>query len=131
MSTEETAWQAGESAASVLGPEADLFASADAAGLGASTLAVLRACRAEAWRDGDRGAASLDQPFARRAGGRGSLAGRGRAAAGSGASWGQAVRRPGVDGQPGVLRAAPGPPGRVPLVAEVLAAGAGDPVDRR
>ena len=42
MSTEETAWQAGESAASVLGPEADLFASADAAGLGASTLAVLR-----------------------------------------------------------------------------------------
>jgi hypothetical protein len=41
MSTEET-WQAGESAASVLGPEADLFASADAAGLGASTLAVLR-----------------------------------------------------------------------------------------
>jgi polyhydroxyalkanoate synthase len=42
MSTEETAWQAGESAASVLGPEADLFASADAAGLGASTLVVLR-----------------------------------------------------------------------------------------
>jgi polyhydroxyalkanoate synthase subunit PhaC len=42
LSTEETAWQAGESAASVLGPEADLFASADAAGLGASTLAVLR-----------------------------------------------------------------------------------------
>jgi polyhydroxyalkanoate synthase len=42
MSTEETAWQAGESAASVLGPEADLFASADAAGLGVSTLAVLR-----------------------------------------------------------------------------------------
>ena len=42
MSTEETAWQAGESAASVLGPEADLFASADAAGLGSSTLAVLR-----------------------------------------------------------------------------------------
>src|SRR5580692_9878568 len=42
MSTEETAWQAGESAASVLGPEADLLASADAAGLGASTLAVLR-----------------------------------------------------------------------------------------
>ena len=42
MSTQETAWQAGESAASVLGPEADLLASADAAGLGASTLAVLR-----------------------------------------------------------------------------------------
>ena len=42
MSTQETAWQAGESAASALGPEADLLASADAAGLGASTLAVLR-----------------------------------------------------------------------------------------
>src|SRR5580693_8533557 len=42
MSTQETAWQAGESAAAVLGPEADLLASADAAGLGASTLAVLR-----------------------------------------------------------------------------------------
>ena len=42
MSPQETAWQAGESAASVLGPEADLLASADAAGLGASTLAVLR-----------------------------------------------------------------------------------------
>jgi hypothetical protein len=33
MSTQETAWQAGESAASVLGSEADLFASADAAAL--------------------------------------------------------------------------------------------------
>src|ERR1700733_7299366 len=42
MSTQETAWQAGESAASVLGPEADLLASADAAGRGARTLAVLR-----------------------------------------------------------------------------------------
>src|SRR5579863_59973 len=42
MSTQETAWQAAESAASALGPEADLLASADAAGLGASTLAVLR-----------------------------------------------------------------------------------------
>jgi polyhydroxyalkanoate synthase subunit PhaC len=42
MSTQETARQAGESAASVLGPEADLLASADAAGLGEATLAVLR-----------------------------------------------------------------------------------------
>jgi len=42
MSTQETAWQAGESAASVLGPEADLLASADAAGLGQSTQAVLQ-----------------------------------------------------------------------------------------
>src|SRR6202790_5196089 len=42
MTTQETAWQAGESAAEVLGPEAGVFASADAAGLGAATLAVLR-----------------------------------------------------------------------------------------
>jgi hypothetical protein len=41
MSTQETAWRAGESATSALGPEADLLASADAAGLGASMLAVL------------------------------------------------------------------------------------------
>src|ERR1035441_1083929 len=40
--TQDTAWQAGESAAGVLGPEAGVFASADAAGLGAATLAVLR-----------------------------------------------------------------------------------------
>src|SRR6476469_5223825 len=81
MSTQETAWQAGESAASVLGPEADLFASADAAGLGTSTLAVLR----------------------------------------------RAARKPGATGT-AVLRywtslALAGP------VADVLAAGAGDPVD--
>ncbi|MDQ2816158.1 MAG: poly-beta-hydroxybutyrate polymerase, partial [Actinomycetota bacterium] len=42
MTTEDAAWQAGESAAGVVGPEAGMFASADAAGLGASTLAVLR-----------------------------------------------------------------------------------------
>jgi polyhydroxyalkanoate synthase len=47
MNTEETAWQAAESAASGLGPEADLLASADAAGLGASTLAVLRRATAK------------------------------------------------------------------------------------
>src|ERR1035441_6430729 len=40
--TQDTAWQAGESAAGVLGPEAGVFASADEAGLGAATLAVLR-----------------------------------------------------------------------------------------
>jgi hypothetical protein len=56
MSTEEMAWQAGESAASVLGLEAGLFASADAAGLGASTLAVLRRA---ARRPGATGAAAL------------------------------------------------------------------------
>src|SRR5580698_10234423 len=56
MSTQETAWQAGESAASVLGPEADLLASADAAGLGASTLAVLRRA---ALKPGATGTAAL------------------------------------------------------------------------
>jgi polyhydroxyalkanoate synthase len=42
MTTQDTAWQAGESAAGGLGPEVGVFASADAAGLGAATLAVLR-----------------------------------------------------------------------------------------
>jgi polyhydroxyalkanoate synthase len=46
MTAAETAWQSAESAAGVLGPEAGLFASADAAGLGQATLAVLgRAAR--------------------------------------------------------------------------------------
>jgi polyhydroxyalkanoate synthase len=47
MSTKENAWQAGESAAGVLAPEAGMFASADAAGLGAATLAVLRRAAAQ------------------------------------------------------------------------------------
>jgi polyhydroxyalkanoate synthase subunit PhaC len=38
----ETAWQAAESAAAVLGPEADMLAGVDGAGLGQATLAVLR-----------------------------------------------------------------------------------------
>jgi polyhydroxyalkanoate synthase len=42
MTTQDSAWQAGESAAGVLGPEAGVLASADAAGLGAATVAVLR-----------------------------------------------------------------------------------------
>jgi polyhydroxyalkanoate synthase len=42
MTTSETAWQAAESAAAVLGPEADVLASVDSAGLGQSTAAVLR-----------------------------------------------------------------------------------------
>ena len=37
----ETAWQAAESAAAVLGPEADMLASVDSAGLAQATLAVL------------------------------------------------------------------------------------------
>jgi polyhydroxyalkanoate synthase len=46
MTAAETAWQSAESAAGVLGPEAGLFASADAAGLGQATLTVLgRAAR--------------------------------------------------------------------------------------
>jgi polyhydroxyalkanoate synthase len=42
VTDEQTAWQAAEEAAAVLGPEAGVIASADAAGLGASTFAVLR-----------------------------------------------------------------------------------------
>jgi polyhydroxyalkanoate synthase subunit PhaC len=42
MTARETAWQEAEAAAAVLGPEAEVFGSADAAGLGQSTLAVLR-----------------------------------------------------------------------------------------
>jgi len=41
MTRHETAWQAAEAAAAALAPEAGLFASPDAAGLGESTLAVL------------------------------------------------------------------------------------------
>jgi polyhydroxyalkanoate synthase subunit PhaC len=42
MNAQETAWQAAESAAAALAPEADLLASVDAAGLGQSTLSVLQ-----------------------------------------------------------------------------------------
>ena len=107
MSTQETAWQAGESAASVLGPEADLLASADAAGLGASTLAVLRRA---ARKPRETGTAALRYWT--------SLALAGpvaaarwlglRAAAGPRPGRRQAVRRPGLDGQPGVFRRPPG-----------------------
>src|SRR5580658_9210814 len=46
MTAAETAWQAAESAAGVLGPEADVLASVDSAGLGQATMAVLaRAAR--------------------------------------------------------------------------------------
>ena len=46
MTVGETAWQAAESAAGVLGPEADVLASVDSAGLGQATMAVLsRAAR--------------------------------------------------------------------------------------
>src|SRR5579859_74261 len=46
MTVPEAAWQAAESAAGVLGPEADVFASADSAGLGQATMSVLwRAAR--------------------------------------------------------------------------------------
>ena len=37
MTAQEKAWQAAESAAAVLAPDADMFGSVDAAGLGAST----------------------------------------------------------------------------------------------
>ena len=42
MTAQEKAWQAAESAAAVLAPDADMFGSVDAAGLGASTFSVLR-----------------------------------------------------------------------------------------
>ena len=46
MTTQETAWQAAESAAAALAPDADVFGSVDAAGLGQATLSVLwRAAR--------------------------------------------------------------------------------------
>ena len=46
MTVGETAWQAAESAAGVLGPEADVLASVDSAGLGQATMTVLsRAAR--------------------------------------------------------------------------------------
>src|SRR5579872_6269258 len=46
MTVPEAAWQAAESAAGVLGPEADVLASVDSAGLGQATLTVLgRAAR--------------------------------------------------------------------------------------
>jgi polyhydroxyalkanoate synthase len=46
MTARETAWQAAETAAAVLGPEADVLASVDSAGLGQATMAVLgRAAR--------------------------------------------------------------------------------------
>jgi polyhydroxyalkanoate synthase len=42
MTAQEAAWQAAESAAAVLAPDADILASVDSAGMGASTFAVLR-----------------------------------------------------------------------------------------
>jgi polyhydroxyalkanoate synthase subunit PhaC len=42
MTAQETAWQAAESAAAALAPDADVLASVDAAGLGTSTFAVMR-----------------------------------------------------------------------------------------
>src|SRR6201989_2371718 len=47
MTAQETAWQAAESAAAALAPDADMFGSVDAAGLGSSTGAVLRRAAAK------------------------------------------------------------------------------------
>jgi polyhydroxyalkanoate synthase len=129
MSTQETAWQAGESAASVLGPEADLLASADAAGLGASTLAVLRRA---AWKPRATGTAALRYWT--------SLALAGPVAA---ARWLGVDAPPPVPVPAGDKRFADPAWAANPaffavrqahlaasrLVADVLAAGAGDPVD--
>src|SRR2546430_5484923 len=47
MTAQEKAWQAAESAAAALAPDADVFGSVDAAGLGSSTAAVLRRAAAK------------------------------------------------------------------------------------
>src|SRR6185312_6000429 len=47
MTAQETAWQAAESAAAALAPDADMFGSVDAAGLSSSTAAVLRRAAAK------------------------------------------------------------------------------------
>jgi len=47
MTAQETAWQAAESAAAVLAPDADVLGSVDAAGLGTSTFAVMRRAAAK------------------------------------------------------------------------------------
>ena len=47
MTAQDTAWQAAESAAAALAPDADALASVDAAGLGSSTFAVLRRAAAK------------------------------------------------------------------------------------
>ena len=84
MTAEETAWQAAESAAAVLAPDADVLATVDAAGLGSSTFAVMRRAAAKPAATAVRGDALLDQHGDGRAGRRGPLDGDGRAAAGSG-----------------------------------------------
>ena len=60
MTAQETAWQAAESAAATLAPDADVLASVDAAGLGSSTFAVMRRAATESGRHDDRCAALLD-----------------------------------------------------------------------
>src|SRR5512135_2850419 len=47
MTGQESAWQAGEAAAGALAPDADVFGSLDAAGLGSSTFSVLRRAAAK------------------------------------------------------------------------------------
>ena len=47
MTAQETAWQTAESAAASLAPDADVFGSVDAAGLGSSTFSVLRRAAAK------------------------------------------------------------------------------------
>src|SRR5271166_2891348 len=42
MTAQESAWEAAESAAAALAPDADVLASVDSAGLGTSTFAVMR-----------------------------------------------------------------------------------------
>ena len=74
MTDRETAWQAAESAASVLGPEADVLASVDSAGLGGPGRGAA-AGRAEPRCHDVRGAAVLGQRGNRQPGRHGALAG--------------------------------------------------------
>jgi polyhydroxyalkanoate synthase len=129
MSTQQTAWQAGESAASVLGPEANLLASADAAGLGASTLAVLRRA---ARKPGATGTAALRYWTSL------ALAGPVATARWLGVDVPPPVPAPAGDrrfadpawtGNPAFFAVRQAHLAASRLVGDVLAAGAGDPVD--
>ena len=59
MTAQETAWQTAEAAAASLAPDADVFGTVDAAGLGSSTFSVLRRAAGEA----RQGVLSVDPGF--------------------------------------------------------------------
>jgi len=129
MTTQDTAWQAGESAAGVIGPEAGVLASADAAGLGAATLAVLRRA---ARKPGATAAAGV------RYGASLALAGPVAAARWLGVDAAPPVpvpagdkrfADPSWDNNPAFFAVRQAHLAAARLVADLLAAGAGEPVD--